>query len=285
MIHLRPEERSEVARYIYSICSIWLDESKDYLIEGRLNRLLDETGTQSFSQLVSRASADTPGVLKRRIIDEITTGETLFFRDQSPFDLLRHKLIPELVDHRAPTGGTIPIRIWSAACSSGQEIYSIAIILKELLRNEGRFHIRLLGTDISDQAIARASAGVYGSVEISRGLDETTRSRYFFPHAGGLRIRDEIRAMVAFRRLNLMEDFSSLGKFDVIFCRNVAIYFNDRDRSSLFRRIAQRMESDGSLIIGSMESLSGICPELESKRHLRAVYYQLRHATASKAAA
>ena len=117
--------------------------------------------------------------MKRRIIDEITTGETLFFRDQSPFDLLRHKIIPEIADRRARTGSRTPIRVWSAACSTGQEIYSIAIVLKELLGDPGRYGIRLLGTDISDQAVARASAGVFSAVEISRGLDDSARSRYF----------------------------------------------------------------------------------------------------------
>lgn len=276
MIRLLPEERNEVARYIYSLCSISLDASKDYLIEGRLGKLLEENGLRSFSQLVTRSTADPSGALKRRIVDEITTGETLFFRDQSPFDLLRHKIIPEIVDRRARAGFRIPIRIWSAACSTGQEIYSIAILLRELLGDPNRYGLRLLGTDISDQAVARASAGVFGSIEVSRGLDDSSRTRYMIPHPGGWKIRDEIRAMVSFRRLNLMEDLSSVGKFDIVFCRNVAIYFNDRDRASLFNRIGQRMESDGCLVIGSMESLSGICPQFESKRHLRSVFYQLK---------
>jgi chemotaxis protein methyltransferase CheR len=279
LIHLLPEERDEVARFIYSLCSITLDASKDYLIEGRLNRLLEESGSRSFTQLVSRASAEPSGALKRRIVDEITTGETLFFRDQSPFDLLRHKIVPEILDRRERGALKRPLRVWSAACSTGQEIYSIAIVLRELLGDRSRSGIQLLGTDISDQAVARASSGVFGPVEVSRGLDDSTRSRYFIPHTGGWKIRDEIRAMATFRRLNLMEDLSSLGKFDIVFCRNVAIYFNDRDRASLFNRLAQRLESDGCLVIGSMESLSGICPQFESKRHLRSVFYQLKAGT------
>jgi chemotaxis protein methyltransferase CheR len=282
MIRLLPEERNDVARYIYSLCSITLDASKDYLIEGRLNRLLEETGSRSFTQLLSRCGADASGALKRRIIDEITTGETLFFRDQSPFDLLRHKLMPEILDRRARAGLRTPVRIWSAACSTGQEIYSVAIVLKELLGDRGRCDIRLLGTDISDQAVARASAGIFGPIEVSRGLNDATRTRYFVPHEGGWKIRDEIRAMAGFRRMNLMEDISSLGKFDIIFCRNVAIYFNDQDRVSLFNRLGQRLESDGYLVIGSMESLSGICPQFESKRYLRSVYYQLRLGAAAR---
>jgi chemotaxis protein methyltransferase CheR len=276
MTRLMPEERQGVAQYIYSICAIALDETKDYLIEGRLGGLIAETKSASFTQLVSLARADATGALRRRIVDEITTGETLFFRDTSPFDLLRHKIIPEIVDRRAKMAPRTPIRIWSAACSTGQEIYSIAILLKELLGDVNRYDIHLLGTDISDQAITRASRGHFSPIEISRGLNESSRTKSFEPSPGGWKIRDEVRGMVSFRKLNLMEDFSSLGKFDIVFCRNVAIYFNDRDRASLFHRIGQRMESDSFLVVGSMESLSGICPQFEAKRHLRSVFHQLR---------
>jgi chemotaxis protein methyltransferase CheR len=267
MIKLRAEERQTVVEYIHSICSIALDHSKDYLIEGRLSALAEEARCRSFSEFVSRAQSDPGGSWKRRIIDEITTNETLFFRDTAPFDLLRYKSIPEIVDHRTRTGLKTPIRIWSAACSTGQEIYSIAIVLRELLGDPCRYTIRLLGTDISDQAVARASAGFYSEMEMSRGLSPMERAKSFVPSGNGWRVRDEIRSMACFRRLNLMEDFSGLGQFDVIFCRNVAIYFNDR-------RLSQRMEKDGCLIIGAMESLNGICPQLESKRHLRSVFYQ-----------
>jgi len=276
MIRLLPEERQTVAQYIHSICAIALDQSKDYLIEGRLSGLMQETGCTSFTQLVSRSRSDLNGAVKRRIIDEITTNETLFFRDSSPFDLLRFKIIPEVIDRRARSGMTVPIRIWSAACSTGQEIYSIAIVLKELLGDLNRYNIRLVGTDISDQAVARASEGIFSQIEVDRGLTTAVRDKSFTPHPRGWKIRDEIRAMASFRKLNLIEDFSSLGKFDIVFCRNVAIYFNERDRTSLFNRIEQRLENDGYLVVGSMESLSGICPQFESKRHLRSVFYQVK---------
>jgi len=276
MIKLLPAERNEVAQYIHSICAITLDQSKDYLIESRLSALMEDTRCASFSQLVSRSRTDASGTLKRKIINEITTNETLFFRDSSPFDLLRFKMIPEIIDRRNRSSLNIPIRIWSAACSTGQEIYSIAIVLKELLGNLGKYNIRLVGTDISDQAVAKASEGVFSQVEIARGLSDSARERFFLSHAKGWKICDEIRAMTSFRRLNLMEDFSSLGTFDIIFCRNVAIYFSEPDRVSLFTRIGQRLENEGSLIIGSQESLHGLVNRFESKRHLRAIYYQLK---------
>jgi chemotaxis protein methyltransferase CheR len=166
--------------------------------------------------------------------------------------------------------------IWSAACSTGQELYSIAILLKELLGDPDRYGIRLLGTDISDDAVARASRGLFSPVEISRGLSEAQRDRYFVPAAGGWQIRDEIRAMASFQKLNLMADFSAVGRFDVIFCRNVAIYFTERDRISLFGRMDRALEPGGYLVIGTMESLNGICPQFESKRHLRSTFYQAK---------
>jgi chemotaxis protein methyltransferase CheR len=274
MIALQPTERVLVSQYIYSISGIALDESKAYLIEGRLSALAEQSNCANYLALVSRARSDPSRAIERRIIDAITTNETMFFRDTAPFDLLRHKIIPELIDRRRRTG-TCRIRIWSAACSTGQELYSIAILLKELLGDPDRYGVQLLGTDISDEAVARASRGIFNEVEVSRGLPEEMRSRYFSHREGHWQIRDEIRALASFKRLNLMHDFSALGRFDVILCRNVAIYFNEPDRRTLFGRLERSLETDGYLMIGSMESLAGM-PQFESKRYLRSVYYQQR---------
>ena len=275
MIKLQPEEHQSLARYIYSLCAVILDESKGYLIEGRLSHLVEDAGCGSYGMLVQRARSDQSRVLEHRIVDAITTNETSFFRDTAPFDLLRHKIVPEAIDRQKRAGST-RLRIWSAACSTGQEIYSIAITLKELLGNTEPYGVQLVGTDISNDAVARASRGLYNPTEISRGLSAELRDKYFRQTGGGWQIRDELRAMAAFRRLNLMESFAALGRFDVVFCRNVAIYFNDRDRTSLFQRMEHALEPNGCLVIGAMESLSGICPHFESKRHLRAVFYQLK---------
>ncbi|HEY3838262.1 MAG TPA: protein-glutamate O-methyltransferase CheR [Bryobacteraceae bacterium] len=283
MIKLLPAEQAVVFEYIHSICGIALDASKTYLVEGRLSSLAERYGCVSFHQLMARAHADPSRGVERAIIDAITTNETLFFRDGAPFDLLRHKLIPELVDRHNRTSSS-RIRIWSAACSTGQELYSIAILLKELLGDPERYGVQLLGTDISDEAVARASKGLFGLVEISRGLSEEMRTKFFTARSGGWQIRDEIRAMATFRKLNLLQDFSVLGRFDVIFCRNVAIYFNDADRRSLFQRLGRALEPGGCLVIGSMESLTGIAPQFESKRHLRSVYYQSSSFHASRPA-
>jgi len=275
MIRLLPAERPLMYQYIHSVCGIALDDSKTYLVEGRLDSLATRTGCTTFSQLLARARSDSSRALERSIIDAITTNETLFFRDGAPFDLLRHKIIPELIDRRARTGSA-RIRIWSAACSTGQELYSIAILLKELLGDPDRYGVQLLGADISDEAVARASKGLFGAVEIARGLSEEIRDRFFIVRPGGWQICDEIRAMASFKKLNLLQDFSALGRFDVIFCRNVAIYFNDADRRALFGRMERSLEPGGCLVVGAMESLSGIAPQFESKRHLRSVFYQVK---------
>ncbi len=270
MIQLQSAEQSLVSQYVYSISGIALDASKGYLIEGRLSALAEQNGCSSFAMLISRARSDASRSIERRIIDAITTNETMFFRD----NLLRRKIIPDLIDRRRRTGAS-RIRIWSAACSTGQELYSIAILLKELLGDPDRYGARLLGTDISDEAVARASKGIFSAVEIARGLPPELRTKYFTPREANWQIRDELRGLASFRRLNLMQDVPGLGKFDIILCRNVAIYFNEADRRTLFNRIERSLEPDGYLLIGSMESLAAL-PQFESKRHLRAVYYQLK---------
>jgi chemotaxis protein methyltransferase CheR len=270
------EELDLLSRYIHAICGVTLDASKGYLVESRLGGLLGPAGCSSYRDLHMKAKADPTKVLERKIIEAITTNETLFFRDAAPFELLRHKVLPDLLDRRpaAPGKKPGPIRIWSAACSTGQEVYSIAIVLKELLGDPFRYDLKVLGTDISDAVVAKASRGTYEKLEIERGLAPEVLRKHFVPAGGGWKVADEIRAMVSFRRLNLLEDFAFLGKFDVVFCRNVAIYFQEKDRTRLFDGIARTLEPDGSLIIGSTESLLGICSRFESKRYLRSVFYR-----------
>jgi chemotaxis protein methyltransferase CheR len=279
VVSITRDELTVWIRYIREICGISLDESKAYLLETRLGGLLRDTGAASFSELHYRAKADHASGLNRKIIDAITTNETSFFRDTAPFDLLRHKLIPELIDRRKKAGSRVaPIRIWSAACSTGQEAYSTGIVLKELLGDLSGYDIRILGTDISDKAVAAASYGHFNRMDLDRGMPPDKVDRYFVPAAGQWKIRDEIRAMASFRTMNLLQPFSFPAPFDIVFCRNVAIYFTAPDKVKLFQSIGRCLARDGSLIIGSTESLTGMCPEFEPKRHLRSVFYQLKGA-------
>lgn len=264
-------------RYVHEITGIALDETKGYLIETRLGTMLRETGASTFSELYYKAKSDLGGALRRRIVDAITTNETSFFRDTTPFELLQHKLIPDLVDRRTPAGRKpVPIRIWSAACSTGQEAYSTAIVLKELLGDLSTYDIRIVGTDISDRAVALASRGCFSRFELDRGMPPDRLARHFVADDGQWRIRDDLRALVTFRTMNLLQPFAFPAPFDLVLCRNVAIYFNEADRTRLFRNIGQAMARDGALVIGATESIAGLCPEFEPRRYLRSVFYQLK---------
>ena len=271
------DELAVWSRYIQEICGIYLDGSKGYLLETRLGGLFRETGAQGFSELYYKVKADLSNGLRRKIIDAITTNETSFFRDTSPFELLQHKLIPDLIDRRSKTGvRPLPIRIWSAACSTGQEAYSTGIAIKDLLGDLRGYDVRILGTDISDKAVAQASYGHFSRQELDRGMAPDKVTKHFMPNGDRWKIRDDIRALATFRTMNLLEPFSFPVPFDIIFCRNVAIYFTEPDKVRLFKNIGKYLARDGYLILGSTESISGLCPEFEPKRYLRAVFYQFK---------
>lgn len=279
MVKISEEEHGLFCQYIQELSGIHLDKSKAYLLETRLASMLEEENCTSFTELYQKAKQFQGESLRQKIIDRISTNETLFFRDKRPFELLQHKIIPDLIDARkAASSGFFPtsIRIWSAACSTGQEIYSIAIVLKELLRDLKNYRIRLLGTDLSNAAIASASRGEYNQFEIKRGLPEDKLKKYFTFNGNAWKINDEIRAMVSFKKINLMAPLDGLGSFDIVFCRNVGVYFNMADRKKLFGNIIKVMEKDGYLIIGATESLINVDPRYEPKRYLRSVFYQLK---------
>lgn len=272
---ITPQEFTTWSRYIYEICGIHLEDGKKYLIETRLRPLLRETGVNSFTELLYRIKGDATKALKRQVIEAMTTNETSFFRDTAPFEMLRHKLIPELIDRRKTSGTrSTPIRIWSAACSTGQEVYSTAIVLKDVLNDLRQYDVRILGTDISDKVVAQASHGYFSQLELGRGLNPDKISRFFLAEGDRWKVRDEIRAMANFRTMNLLEPFSFPVPFDIIFCRNVAIYFTEADKIKLFRNLGRFLAKDGALIIGSTESISGLCPEFVPHRYHRSVFYQ-----------
>ncbi len=275
MLKIAPAELKLISQYIQTITGIYLDESKSYLFETRLSSIAEAQGCKSYQELHNKARQDSSKKIEKEIIDAITTNETLFFRDKGPFELLQHKILPEIIDARSTNSSLKPrIKIWSAASSTGQELYSIAIIIKELLKDSTEYLFTLSGTDISDAAVAQASYGKYNRFEIERGLDKKYLQKYFTLFGDSWKIKDEIRAMVNFKKINLMQPFTALGKFDIIFCRNVAIYFTLEDRKKLFNKLADSLADDGYLVIGSTESLTGVCSRFVPKRHLRCIFYQ-----------
>jgi chemotaxis protein methyltransferase CheR len=278
MASITPQELKTLSRYIYSIAGIFLDESKGYLVESRLNPILVAFHLTSFSELYYQAKTDPSKELEKHIIDAISTNETFFFRDNTPFDLLKFKIIPEIIDQKKkkhPHGKT-PLSIWSAACSTGQEVYSIAMSLMEVLPNPAAYEITIFGSDISQQAITQASYGKYNKLEVDRGLPPEYLHKYFQATADGWRIKDFIRSLASFQVMNLMQDFGPIGLFDIVFCRNIAIYFSTPDKKKLFNRITGVLRPRGYLIVGGSETLTGLAPQFTSRHYLGGIYYQLK---------
>lgn len=243
---LTRDELTAWIRYIHEICGVSLDSFQCYLIETRLGPLLRETGSGNWSELLFKTKAG--GGLRAKVINAITTNETSFFRDASPFELLQHKLFPELIDRRKKAGlKPVPIRILSAACSTGQEVYSTSIVLKELLGSFSGYDIRILGLDISDAAIAQAGYAHFSRLDIDRGLTADKLARHFEPVGERWKVKDELRALATFRNVNLLEPLAVPASFDIIFCRNVAIYFTEPDKIRLFRNLGLTLAHDGAL--------------------------------------
>lgn len=278
-VKVSPDEFRNFTKYILEISGIALDTGKEYLLETRLNSLLPKYHASSYAELLSKAKMDVKKEIENDIIDAISTNETYFFRDKSPFELLQHKIIPDLIDKRTirHSAAKPTIRLWSAANSTGQEIYSIAMTLLEMGVTMDKYNIKLFGTDISDAAIAYASYGLYNKFEVARGLDPRRLTRYFDQKEDRYKIRDEIRVMAQFKKMNLMRPFIGLGKFDIILCRNVMIYFTSEDRRKIYQSISKVLEPDGYLLIGATESLANDTDLFVSKKYLNSVFYQFKN--------
>lgn len=268
-----PQDMLELAKLVKQLCGLALDDSKGYLIESRLSQVAAEAGCDNYVELCRRAlSGDRQ--LRTKVVDAITTHETLFFRDGSPFNVLKHRVIPDIIDAKANSPLSKRIRFWCAACSTGQECYSIAIVLSELLPNIASWNINILGTDIADSSIAQACRGTYSNYEIGRGMPPNYLHKYMQRDGANWKVRDSLRALVQFERRNLLEPFHDLGPFDVIFCRNVAIYFDPTTRRNLFHRLAERLTSTGYLFVGASESLTDLGPRFAPKMYCRGIFYQ-----------
>ena len=275
-----PEDIDAVCGLVNDLCGIYWDASKSYLIESRLSQIAERSGCSNYHELVRKVRTELAPGLKDQVVDAVTTNETLWFRDNSPYEALKFKIIPELIDAKAK--GLFPrkFRIWSAACSTGQEPYSIAMVLADLIPDYTKWDIQILGTDISPAAVQTASYGAYRNLEISRGMDPARLAKYFDSHENGYRVKDEVRLMCSFKTRNLHLPMKDLGTFDVIFCRNVAIYFTNQDRRQLFSRLANALNPNGWLFAGASESLSDLGPEWRPQHHCHAIAYQPHGTTA-----
>lgn len=273
-MNVSPEDIERISRLVDELAGIQWGADKAYLMESRLPALLKQFNIPDLQDLASRLRSGTDKALRTAFIDTVTTRETLFFRDESPFDALRHKALPELIDAKANTPYANRLRFWSAACSSGQEPYSLAMVLTELIDDIDDWDVKIYATDLAPAAIETASKGFYSDFEMQRGMPVTFRDKYFRRAEGGWRVVDEIRSLVSFEQRNLLQPFKGIGPFDVIFCRNVAIYFEEQAKRDLFERLAGALAPHGTIFIGASESLSNMGPKWKPLHHCRGVFYQ-----------
>jgi chemotaxis protein methyltransferase CheR len=247
--------------FLEKVCGIVLGDNKQYLVSSRLNRLLEQEGIANLGELVKRIQAQPRGGLREAVIDAMTTNETLWFRDVYPFEVLKSRLIPEFI--KSSPGQRL--RIWSAACSSGQEPYSLSMAIDEFERsNLGQLRggAQIVATDLSGGILNAAKKAEYDSLSVARGLSQDRLARYFDQLGPGRwAIKPAIRNRVEFRALNLLDSYSMLGKFDLVYCRNVLIYFSADVKKDILRRIHATLKPGGYLMLGASEALNGL-PEL-----------------------
>jgi chemotaxis protein methyltransferase CheR len=245
-----------------------LSADKQYLVESRLIPLARKVGLSGIGELVARLKAGDASLVTD-VVEAMTTNETFFFRDKIPFDHLRDTILPALTHSRASRR---TLRIWSAACSTGQEPYSIAMCLKEKAAMLAGWRVEIVGTDLSQEVLEKSRSGIYSQFEVQRGLPIQLLVKYFAQIGEMWQLNADIRGMVQYRQLNLLQDFSSLGKFDVIFCRNVLIYFDQETKAAIFERIAKVIEPDGMMMLGAAESVVGITDAFRPYPDKRGLY-------------
>lgn len=263
-----------VRRYVREASAIVLEDGKQYLVESRLMTVANRAGLPSVSEVIARLRAAPQGPLGRQVVDAMTTNESSWFRDVNPYNALRGSVLPELMKLRA---GERTLRIWSSACSSGQEPYSVAMLLREHFPMLDTWNVRLVATDLSSEMIARARAGVFTQLEINRGLPAKLLVKYFERRGPDYKLRDELRRAIEFRELNLAAPWGSqIVGADVVLLRNVLIYFDNDTKRQILSRVRQVLRPGGYLFLGTAETTLNLDDAFELVRSEGAVYYRAR---------
>jgi chemotaxis protein methyltransferase CheR len=265
---LTEENYRFLQRYIYERSGIVLDESKHYLLDSRLLPLVRERTLTDLNGLSAALRREPRSELGSLVVEAMTTNETLFFRDKTPFDALRKHLLPELLK----SSGSRRLRVWSAASSTGQEAYSIAMLLTEA--GLDRYRVEILGTDLSEQVLAKARAGCYSQLEVNRGLPAPSLVKHFARQGICWQLHEDLRQMVRFEQLDLRTGIRSLGTFDLIFCRNVLIYFDMETKRQILGQILNAMHGSSYLILGAAETTLNVDDRFQRKVVDGAVLYQ-----------
>jgi chemotaxis protein methyltransferase CheR len=271
---MNPESFAFIAGLVKGRSGLVLAPDQGYMLETRLSPLLKREGLPSIDALALRLKDPRAAAMAEAVTEALTTNESSFFRDGKPFEHLRRAL-PLLAAARAPGA---PLRIWSAACSTGQEAYSIAMILAELAPALAGRRLEILGTDIAQEVLARAREGSFTQFEVQRGLPARLLVKHFRQEEGRWRVAPELRAMTRFERWNLLSDIRALGRFDVIFCRNVLIYFDTPTKARVLEAMAAQLVPDGVLYLGGAETVLGLTGRLVPVAGERGVYEKARAA-------
>jgi chemotaxis protein methyltransferase CheR len=277
---VKPDDFAFFTKYIYDQTGLVLGPDKMYLIESRLAPLARKYNVANIDLLVGQLRSARTADLQRDIVDAMMTNESFFFRDGKPFDQFRQLVLPGLLQSRAAKKS---FRIWCAAASTGQEPYTLAMILKEEAAKLAGWRVEIVGTDISHDALERAKSGLYTQFEVQRGLPIQLLVKYFKQQGDKWQIAPEIRSAVQYRSFNLLTEFASLGGFDVIFCRNVLIYFDQKTKGAILDRMAKLLPADGLLYLGGAETVLGVTERFQPMPGQRGIYQVVTPGGAAKA--
>lgn len=265
---ISPNDYIYLTTLIKAKSGISLGEDKAYLINSRFSTLLTKYNSNDISDLIQKIKSNNDSELIKDVIEVMTTNESSFLRDVKPFDYFKNTIIPSILE-KSPNKRSF--RIWSAACSTGQEPYSIAMTILENVKWQD-FQFEIVATDISEQVLEKAKSAAYSQFEVQRGLPITMLLKYFTKNNDIWYINDKVKNMVRFSYCNLVEDFSQLGTFDIVFCRNVMIYFDVDTKQKVLNNIAKRLDAHGMLLLGSAESIYGIETGFESFKDIVGIY-------------
>lgn len=270
---LDTDDFNYVARLVLERSAIVLEANKTYLVESRLTPLARQQGHSCVGELVARVRGGDRETA-RLVVEAMTTNETSFFRDVHPFEALKQEILPRLIQQRAAER---TLSIWSNACSSGQEIYSVAMILREHFGHLGNWNVRLIASDLSSQILARAREGLFNQTEVNRGLPAPLLVKYFQREGLHWRIKTDLRKLVDFREVNLVENWpTTLPPMDVIFLRNVLIYFSPETKMAILQKVRRLLRPDGCLFLGGAETTINLDPNFERLQAGKAFYYQCK---------
>ncbi len=279
---MSPQDFDFVAQLLKQRSGLTIGPDKAYLLESRLNPVARKHGFAGLNELIQALRLRGDQSLTKDVVEAMTTNESFFFRDTKPFDQFRRLVLPHLLEKRAAKRS---FRIWSAACSSGQEAYSLAMILKEFDSKLTGWRVEMVGTDLSTEILDKAKEGLYSQFEVQRGLPVQLLVKYFTQEGDRWRISPEIKRMVTFRTFNLLDDPTPLGQFDVVFLRNVLIYFDQPTKAKVLERVAKLMAPDGFLYLGGAETVLGISDKFQVLPAERGIYGLAASAQPQRAAA